>query len=412
MDIVRTRQSSRWKRPTAIASGIVALIIVSIAFVRSADGAPVLDRTQLLVDTVRRGDLTRDVRGAGTLVPEHTRWLTALASARVERIIAQNGQPIRAGEVLLELSNPDLQVQTLQATQAVRRAQSDLLALRASLESARLSQQATVASLKTQLVTAAQESRAADTLVKNRLISPFEANTKRATFTEITERLKIEESRLALMTNTSRAQIEAQEDQIRQLQMIGQNQERRMASLTVRAPEDGVVQDLSLQPGQWIPEGTVLAKVIGPRSLRANLRLPESQARDVLIGMRATIDVRHGTVSGRVSRKDAAAQNGTIAVDVTFDEQPAGAVPDLGIDGVIHIERVPNVLVVGRPTNEGNALSVFRIDADGSRATRVPVSFGRTSANSVEVVRGLHAGDLVILSDMSAYNGADHVRLK
>ncbi len=414
MDIVRTPQKSR-KRPLMIAGGVALLVVTTVLLNGLAPAAPTVERAAVLIDSVRRGDVVREVRGPGTLVPEQIRWITAQASARVERLMSESGQEVGAGSVLLELSNPDLQIQTMQAEQQVRQAQIDLLNLRTNLRSQLLTQEGTVASVRTQFVTASQEGAAADSLAKLQLISGFEANTKKAEAEEFTTRLRIETERLDLMRQAIDSQISVQGSQVRQLQAIADNQRARLASLQVRAPESGVLQDLTLQLGQWVPEGTTLAKVVQPGNLKAVLRIPESQAKDVVIGLPATIDTRNGIVKGRVVRKDPSAQGGSVTIDVALDgELPPGAVPDLSVDGTIQIERLDNVIYSGRPAMSGGTglVSLFKVSPGGDEAIRVPVELGRSSVNTIEIIRGLEPGDRIILSDMSAYPTAERVRIR
>jgi len=303
----------------------------------------------------------------------------------------------------------------MQAEQQVRQAQIDLLNRRTNLQSQRLTQEGTVANIHTQYVSAVQEAAAADSLIKYKLVSLFEMNNKKAAAEELTTRLRIEQQRLALMNQAIDSQIAVQAAQVQQLKAIALNQQTRLQSLTVRAPEAGVLQDLTLQLGQWVPEGTTLAKVVQPGQLKAVLRIPESQAKDVQVGQIASIDTRNGIVPGRVSRKDPAAQAGTVTIDVALDGAlPAGAVPDLSVDGTIQIERLKNVFFTARPTagSGSGTVGMFRVVDGGKAAERVQVVLGRSSVSTVEIIRGLNLGDRVILSDMSNWDSANRVRLK
>ena len=414
MDIVRT-PPRRTRRNLLIAAGVLGLVAIT-AWTLSLDPATqVIERSAVLIDSVRRGDVVREVRGPGTLVPEHTRWITAQTSARVERLLSESGQQVSTGQLLLELSNPDLQIQTMQAEQQVRQAQIELLNLRTNLRSQLLTQQGVVASTRTQYVSAVQELAAADSLARQRLVSSFELQNRRAQADEYTTRLRVEQERLALMEQAIDAQVATQASQVAQLRAIAANQQARLRSLQVRAPDRGVLQDLALQLGQWVPEGTTLAKVVQPGDLKAVLRIPESQAKDVAIGQRATVDTRNGLVSGHVTRKDPSAQGGSVTVDVRLDGAlPAGAVPDLSVDGTIVIERLSNVLYSGRPAFSAGsgAASVFRLVDDGKAAVRVPVELGKSSVNVIEILRGLEVGDRIIVSDMSQYANVDRVRIR
>jgi HlyD family secretion protein len=414
MDIVRT-PPPKTRRNLAIAGGVVALGVITAWTLTLDPASQTIDRSAVLIDSVRRGNVVREVRGPGTLVPEHIRWITAQASARVERLASESGREVAAGDLLLELSNPDLQIQTMQAEQQVRQAQIELLNLTTNLRGQLLTQQGVIANTRTQYVSAMQEVAAADSLVKRRLISSFDAQNKRAQAEEFTTRLRVEQERLKLMEQAIGAQIATQGSQVQQLRAIAANQQSRLQSLRVRAPERGVLQDLTLQLGQWVPEGTTLAKVVQPGQLKAVLRIPESQAKDVAIGQKASIDTRNGLVAGHVMRKDPSAQGGSVTVDIALDGAlPRGAVPDLSVDGTIVIEKLDNVLYSGRPAfsaGSGEA-SLFKVVEDGKAAVRVPVTLGRSSVNVIEIVRGLEIGDRIIVSDMSQYANAARVRIR
>ncbi|MBL0940760.1 MAG: HlyD family efflux transporter periplasmic adaptor subunit [Gemmatimonadaceae bacterium] len=414
MDIVRTQKKS-YKRHIIIGGSIAAVALVTLALTRLDPAVPTVDRATVLIDTVKRGDVVREVRGPGTLVPVQIRWITAQASARVERLHVESGQKVGSSELLLELSNPDLSIQTMQAEQQVRQAEIDLLNLRTNLRSAILTQEGTVASTRTQWVSSSQEARAADSLVRLGLVPAFEAANRKASADEFTTRLRVEQERLALMRSAIDSQLAVQASRVTQLAAIAANQQARLRSLQVRAPDGGVLQELTLQLGQWVPEGTALAKVVQPGRLKAVLRIPESQAKDVQLGQAASVDTRNGLVSGRVIRKDASAVGGSVTIDVSLEgELPNGAVPDLSIDGTIVIDKLTNVLHSGRPAlsvGSGNS-SVFKLEGDGKTAVRVPVVLGRSSVNSIEILNGLAEGDRIILSDLSSYSTAQRIRIK
>ena len=414
MDIARAPRK-KTGRNVAIGAGVAVVILGTIVLSRLDPASPTVQRVAILIDSVRQGDVVREVRGPGTLVPEQIRWITAQASARVERKAAESGERVGAGQVLLEMSNPDLQIQTMQAEQQVRQAQIELLNLQTNLRSNILTQEGVVAQSRTQYVSAIQEAQAADSLVKLKLISAFELANRTAEAEEATTRYRVERARLELQRAAIDAQIATQGSQVVQLEQIAERQRNRLGSLSVRAPEGGVLQDLTLQLGQWVPEGTTLAKVVQPGRLKAVLRIPESQAKDVVIGQTAMVDTRNGIVSGRVIRKDPSAIQGTVTIDVSLDGAlPAGAVPDLSVDGTIQIERLSNVLYTGRPAFGASSgrVGLFRLVDGGRYAIRVPVELGRTSVNTVEILSGLAVGDQVILSDMTQYAAVDRVRIK
>lgn len=414
MDIVRAPQK-KTGRTIAIAGAAVAVIVLTVAVSSLDPAVPTVARAAVLVDSVRRGDVVREVRGPGTLVPEQIRWITAQASARVERKHFESGAALRTGALILELSNPDLQIQTMQAEQQVRQAEIELLNLRTNLRSALLTQEGVVATTRTQFVSAQQEALAADSLMKRNLISEFEARNRRAQAEEFTTRYRIEQERLALMAAAIDSQIAVQAGQVEQLRAIALNQQTRLRSLQVRAPDDGVLQELTLQLGQWVPEGTTLAKIVQPGNLKAVLRIPESQAKDVAIGQPAAIDTRNGIVRGRVSRKDPSAVGGTVTIDVALEGAlPPGAVPDLSVDGTIEIQKMPNILYTGRPAfgPGSGTVGLFKMEPNGDYAVRVSVELGRSSVNTIEILRGLDVGDRVVLSDMTQYANVDRVRIK
>ncbi|MCX5762904.1 MAG: HlyD family efflux transporter periplasmic adaptor subunit [Gemmatimonadetes bacterium] len=414
MDVIRT-PPTKTRRNLLIGGTVVALLAITAWTLTLDPALQSIERSAVLIDGVRKGDVVREVRGPGTLVPEHIRFITAQASARVERLASESGKKVGAGELLLELSNPDLQIQTMQAEQQVRQAQIELLNLKTTLRSQVLTQQGVVATTRTQYTSASQEAVAADSLGKRNLLSVFEVRTRKAQAEEFTTRLRVEQERLTLLEQAIDSQIATQASQVVQLRAIADNQQARLRSLMVRAPDGGVLQDLTLQLGQWVPEGTTLAKVVQPGQLKAVLHIPESQAKDVILGQKASIDTRNGFVAGHVGRKDPSAQGGSVTVDVVLDGAlPNGAVPDLSVDGTIVIEKLIDVLYTGRPSFSAGSgpVSLFRVVNGGKYADRVPVELGRSSVNVIEIIRGLKLGDQIIVSDMSQYANVVRVRIK
>jgi len=414
LDVARPPKKQT-NRNLLIAGGVIALIIVTVALNRLRPAAPTVEIATLLIDSVKRGDLSIEVRGPGNLVPEHIRWITAQTSARVERLIVQSGQSVPAGGSILDLSNPDVEIQALQAEQQLNQARSELFTMRTNLNSARLQEEGLVATTHTAYVSAKQEAAAAESLVAKNLISQFEANTRRAAAEEYETRFRIEKERLALMSSTVDSQIAVQAAQVDRLKSIAAFQKFRVQSLQVRAQDAGIVQDLTLQPGQWVTEGTTLAKVVQPGKLKAVIRIPETQAKDVQLGQPAEIDTRNGIVHGKVARKDPSSVNGTVTVDVSLDGPlPPGAVPDLSVDGTIKIAQLKDVMFTGRPAYGSGTgqVGLFKLVDGGSAAVRVQVALGKSSVTTVEILRGLSIGDKVILSDMSQYDNVDRVRLK
>jgi len=402
-------------RNIGIAVAVVATVLATIALARLKPAAPSIDFATILVDSVRQGDITRDVRGPGTLVPERIRWITAQTSARVERLVVQSGQKVTPGMLLLVMSSPDMLITTMEADQQVRVAEKDLLTLRTNLRQNQLQQEGAVASVKTQLLKARQKAAEADSLLPLRMIPIADAIGFKADAEELTTRYRIEQDRMTLINNTIEQQIAVQTEQVKQLKTIAAERHGRLESLQVVAPEEGVLQELTLQVGQYVTEGTTIAKVVQPGNLKAVLRVAESQAKDIHLGQTASIDTRNGLIPGTVSRMDPSAVGGSVTVDVKLTGAlPAGAVPDLSVDGVIQIEQLKNVLWTGRPgTGAGTGpVGLFKLTEDGKEAERVQVVLGRSSVNAVEIVSGLKVGDKVITSDMTGSDNFDRVRIK
>lgn len=414
MDVQRSDAPRTSHRTLIVVVTVLALgATTALAMFNSPD--PTVDLSEVVVDTARRAPLVLEVRGSGTLVPEQLRWITAPSSARVDRVVVQSGAMVSAGDELLRLVNPDVEIQALQAEQQLSQAEAMLMDLRLGLRQQVLSQEGAVATLHTQWMDATQQAAAADSLLIKDLISRFDARSKRALADELTTRTRIEQERLTLLRTASDSQVARQAAQVERLRAIAEFQQHRLGALHVLAPDAGVVQDLNLQPGQWVTEGTMLAKIVQPGRLKGVLRVAESQAKDVLVGQLATIDTRTATMRGRVSRKDPAAQAGYVSIDVALpDALPSGAVPDLGVDGVIAVANLGEVLVIGRPSMMGNngVVRLFRIEPDGGHAVRVPVQLGRASLTQVQVERGLEPGDRVILTDMPEWATIERIRLK
>jgi multidrug resistance efflux pump len=414
VDIPRTPRKSH-RRLLVLAVGIGALVLGTVAIGRLKPAAPRVDRAAVWIDVVRRGAMLRQVRGPGTLVPDSIRWIAALTSGRIERVHVRNGARVQVAQVLLEMTNPDVQLEALTAQQQLSAAQAQLVNLSTTLSTNRLNQAAAVASVRTQLREAERQLASAETLSVRNLIAHNEVQRVRDQVEELRERLGIEQARLALLTSTLDSQLALQRGQVDRLQAIADYQQNRVASMRVVAAAAGVVQDLDLQTGQWVQSGTTLARIVQPGTLRAVLRIPETQARDVALGQTAQIDTRIGVVAGRVQRIDPAAQNGTVAVDVALEGPlPQGARPDLSVEGTIEIERLDDVLYVGRPAygQPNSSVGLFRLVENGRYAERVTVRLGRASVNTVEVLGGLEERDEVILSDMSRWDTVDRVRVR
>lgn len=413
MDIARTPVNKNKRYLVRGAAAVGGLAVLTWIFSGLRPAAPAVERAAISVDSVRRGEMVREVRGPGTLVPEHIRFITALASGRVERVLAQPGQVVKPTTVLLVLSNPDVEIQALQADQQLTAARAQLVSLRTNLEASRLTQEGVVATTHSDYGVAKRAADGADSLERLNLIAANDVAAAKDKAAELAIRYRIEQERLALMTSTIDSQLAVQKAQVDRLAQIAAFQQNVVRSLQVTAGDSGVVSDLTLQLGQWVLAGTLLAKVVQPKLLLARLQIPETQAKDVALGQQAVVDTRNGLVKGHVIRLDPNSVNGSVSVDVGLDGKAPGMRPDLSVDGTIEIERLHNVLYTGRPAygQPNSTVGMFRITDDGGYAVRVPVQLGRGSATTVEILGGLKQGDSVIVSDMSQWDNVDRVRL-
>jgi HlyD family secretion protein len=396
-------------------AGAAVLASATLGLRRLRAAAPTVERATVWMDTVQRGPMVREVLGQGTLVPEEIRWLPAKASARVERILVKPGAQVKTDTVIVELSNSDLQLQALEADRQLSQGQSDMVNLQAKLNGDKLAQQSVVATIGSDLADARRRAQADEALAKKGFLSELEQGQTLGRATELAGRLEFEKKRLGAQSEGIAAQVAAQRAQVARLRSIAEFRHKEIDDLKLRSPIAGVLQELPLQPGQAVAAGALLAKVARPDRLKAEVRIPETQAKDVVIGQKASIDTRNGVVAGHVVRIDPAAQAGTVLVDVTLDGAlPPGARIDLNIEGTIEIERLASVLFVGRPAvgQPGATVGLFRLDPDGGGAARTNVKLGASSVKSVEIVAGLKEGDRVILSDMSQWDQVDRIRLQ
>lgn len=413
MDVPRQKPRSR-RKPLFIIGGLVALAITTLGISQLRPAAPEVERATLWLDTVKRGPMVRQVHGNGSLVPESQRFVSALTAGRVERVLARPGAKVDAGTILVELSNPDVQLEALDAERQLKLAEAELATLRSSLETARLAQEGSLAAARTELRESGRAVAVAERLAREGLSSTMEAERARDRQQEAEERYRAEERRMVLADEAFKAQVELRRADLERVRAIAQFQRERVASMRVRAGAAGVVQELSLEPGQWVQSGQGLARVASPERLKAVLLVPQGNARDLSLGLPVVVDTRDAKVKGRVIRVDPAVQNGTVTVDVALEGTlPRGARPDLSVEGTIEIDRLADVLSVGRPANGASETTVrlFRLEPDGNTAVRVPVRLGRASFNAVEVLDGLKAGDRIILSEMSRWENVDRVRL-
>ena len=418
MDKVRTDKKKK-RGPWYIGGGILAAAVITAGLSQLKPAAPSVDEATVYTDTVRRGSFLRQVRGPGTLVPEQILIVSARTNGRVEEIYVQPSVQVETGTPLLRLSNPDVQLQMLEAERLLTQARSQLIQLQAQLQTQTLTQEAAVATAQSTFNEARRQAAEGDELAARGLIARNEASRRQDVLEEARQRLDAAKKQLEISRGSVDAQMEAQRMQVERLEGIVSYRHGEIGSLNVTAAAPGVVQRIGVQQnlevGQWVFSGTELARIVQPGRLKAEVRIPESQIRDVVIGQVAWVDTRNDTIPGRVVRIDPAAQNGTVGVDITLEGAlPSSARPDLSVDATIEIERIDDALFVGRP-GYGAAhatVGVFRVSQDGKSADRVQVRLGRTSVNHVEVVSGLNAGDVIILSDMSTWDQYPRVRLQ
>jgi HlyD family secretion protein len=418
MDLARDPAILRRKRLRHVAYAVAALVVVallSVALARMEPAAPTVDRATLLVDTVKRGSFVRQVRGLGTLVPEDTRWLPATTDGRVERIVLRPGAVVRPDSVILELSNPQVEQEALNARLALQSAEAALENLRVQLQNDLLTQESQVASIEAEYKQAQMDAETNDALAKQQLVSALLQKQAQLRADSLRTRYDIEKKRFVMSRESIEARTRVQQAAVDQARAVSDLYQSRLADLNVRPGFAGVLQQVPVDVGQRVALGQNLARVADPGRLKAELRIAETQAKDVEIGQLAYVDTRNGIIEGRVSRKDPAATNGTVTVDVTFTAAlPRGAVPDLSVDGTIELERVESTVQVGRPAfgQEQSTIALFKIVDAAGHAERVQVRVGRSSVNTIEIVSGLNDGDQVVLSDMSAWDAVDRVRLR
>ncbi len=406
-------KKKRMRQSALGVAGVIAIIMVTIGVSKLKPAAPEVERSTVWIDTVKRGPMTRAVRGAGRLVPEDIRWITATTSGRVERIVLRPGAQVAPGTVIAVLSNPQLQQQVAQARLAWQTAQANLANRRAELERGILTQQSELANLEQQLQQARSELEAEEGLAKEGLSQAIQLKQKRSNVAVLNNRVELAKKSLQMAIEGRDSQIAPQVAEVNNRAAEYQLRSTELGDLTIKSDMTGQLQLLPIEVGQSVGAGSNVARVSNPTRLKAELQIPETQTRDLAIGQPAEIDTRNGIVRGIVSRIDPAAQGGTVGVDVTLEgELPAGARPDLSVDGTIQLEHLPDVIQVGAPAagSEHSTISLFKLDGNGE-AHRVQVKLGRRSVSLVEVVEGLQPGDQVILSDMSQYDSNDRVRI-
>jgi HlyD family secretion protein len=418
MDIKRPAKSKIKKRIRTglfLTVGLLAVGAVTIGLAKLKPAAPTLERSTAVIDTVKRGEMLREVRGNGTLVPQLIRWVPAPADGRVERILVQPGVEVGANTVIFEMSNPQMEQQAMDAEFQLKAAQADRESLRVRLESDGLTQQSAIASIKAEHSQAKMQLDTDEVLGQQGLVPGILLKVARVRVQDLADRLKVEQERLAMGGKAIKAQLNSQDSRIQQLRALATLKREQANALKVVAGTNGVLQQVSVQVGQQVTPGFNMARVADPASLKAELRIPETQIKDVRIGQPVAVDTRNGIIQGQVSRIDPAAREGTFTVDAELTGPlPASARPDLSVDGTIELERLTNVLYVGRPAfGQGQqTVGLFRLTPDGQEAARTQVTLGRSSVSTIEIVSGLNEGDRVILSDTSSMDNYTRIRVR
>ena len=412
------KKSARRSRRTHIVVysvlGLLAVSIITLGVSRLKPAAPSLERATALIETVKRGPMLRDVHGTGTLVAEDVRVIAASTAGRVERVLVHPGTAVSPGTVLVELSNPELQQSALDSEYQLRAAEADQKNLKVRLESDRMTQQAAAATVRAEYQQARLQTDADEELAKQGLVPPLSLKLSRVRTEDLANRYQIEQKRLEVTSRSEEAQLSAQQARVSQLQALLKLKREQVQNLRVAAGTTGVLQQMTVEEGQQVAPGTNLARVVEPQHLKAELKIAETQVKDVQIGQQAQIDTRNGIIPGHVVRMDPAAQQGTFTVDVALDgDLPAGARPDLTVDGTIELEHLDNVIYMSRPAfgQPQSTIRMFKLDEGGQTAVRVQVKLGRSSVSAVEILEGLQPGDQVILSDTSALDAFDRIRL-
>jgi HlyD family secretion protein len=417
MDIQRP-SNARAKRIRRIVYATVGLLLVggvSYGLSKLRPAAPSVDRATIWPDEVKRGPMLREVRGLGTLVPEDIRWVAAQTDAHVDKWVLRPPAIVKPNSIIMELSDPTVQKDAVDAEYQLKGAEADYENLKVQVNSDLMSQKATEAGVKSDYEQAKIEHERDLKLLKEGITPEITERTSRVKEQQLAIRSQLEAERTRIATDSATAKLAAQQAKVEQMKALYRLKESQVEALHVRAGIDGVLQLLPVDVGQHVTPGMNLARVADPKKLRAEIKIAETQAKDVMPGQKAAIDTRNGIVNGHVSRVDPSVINGTVTVDVTIDDPlPPGARPDLSVDGTITLENLKDVLYVGRPVHgqSDSTIGIFKIVDDGAEAVRVNVKLGRSSVNTIEILDGLKVGDKVILSDMSAWDNFDRVRLK
>jgi HlyD family secretion protein len=419
MDIARPEFKERKRRRQIATAAVVIVVVAALTVVvyRLRPAAPTVERGTVWTDSVKRGSMLRQVRGIGSLVPsqESVLQIPAETEATIIRILMLPGSLVKADSVLVEMSDPQVEQAAVDAHLQWKAAEAEYQGQRMKLESDLMNQKAGAATVKADYNTTQLQSQTDKALYDLGVISGLAYKASKSKADELTIRNGLEDQRLESTQKAIDAQLAQLQAKVDQMRVLAELKQKQLDALKVRAKIEGVLVELPLHVGQHVTPGTMLAKVVQPNHLMAELKVAETQARDVQIGEPASVDTHNGVIVGSVMRVDPGVQNGTVTVDVKLvGELPKGARPDLSVDGTIDLERLDNVLYVGRPAfgQENSTISLFRLDGEGRDATRVPVKVGRASVNSIQVIEGLHEGDTVVLSDMSRWDNTDRIRLQ
>ncbi|MGB8322978.1 MAG: HlyD family efflux transporter periplasmic adaptor subunit [Candidatus Acidiferrum sp.] len=417
MDIQRpsNARAKRIRRIIYAAIALVSITGVTYGVTRLRPAAPAVDKATIWTDEVKRGPMIRDVRGVGTLVPVDIRWIPAQTDSRVDIIVLHPGAIVKPDSIILELSDPILQRETLDAEYQLKAAQADLESLKVQINSELLNQKSFTAAVRSDYEQAKLQHEVDEKLRAEGIGAEVTAKLSKVKAEQLAIRLKLEEDRTKNAEDSAAARLQAQQSHVDQQRALYDLKRSELDSLHVRAGIEGVLQLVPVDVGQHVTPSTNLARVADPKHLKAEIKIPETQAKDITIGQPATVDTRNGILKGQVSRIDPSVQSGTVTVDVLFTEPlPNGARPDLSVDGTIELENLKDVLYVGRPVHgqSDSNIGLFKLVEDGSEGLRVSVKLGKSSVNAVEILQGLKVGDKVILSDMSAWDAFDRVRLR
>ncbi len=422
MDVARpfAARARRRRRVLYGTAGLAVVAAITMGVARLKPAIPSVEHSGVWIDTVKRAPMVRQVRGLGTLVPEDIRWIPTITDGRVEKILVRPGTPVKTDTVLVILSNPSVEQQAFDAQWKLRAEEAQYHNLEVALQSQVLDQKAITAKARQEADDARMKADTDAELAKAGVISEQARKISAGSARQLTIRADIEDLRYINAQKQLEAQLAAEKAKVEEARAMSDLQQKQRNMLQVRAGMDGILQELSLngnplQQGQQVAAGTTIAKVANPRRLKAELKIPETQAKDVQLGQAAQVDTHNGVIEGKVMRIDPSVQNGTRTVDVALGgELPPGAVPDLSVDGTVDLERIANVLLVGRPASgqEKATVGLFKLEADGKTASRVQVKLGRSSVSTVEILGGLKDGDQVILSDMSRWDQYERIRLE